>query len=838
MYTFLRPNEIWVRLKALVPIYIIGHFSLGAGSKYYPPMMPNVIFFALYSNLVDLCVFFLTICIILVKYKGDGFKLDLKGYIMNFTRIILILGLFVSLHTIEAMDSTTQSPHFVDEREVLMSSLQTKKIEESAVQAILGNVSAYVQKKVKTAKNVVINSPYALRVALKGLDLWSDLAAFKSQDWDTVLADEYKSIDPVVLPSYEDAEQWLAFLAGLLHSCPDISFSLLTESYLPRCNRNITYAVTRSYEGATDLAQKVYHHQLLFWFKELVQCGGSDEIYKSLVQKGAWEALSEHFNSSKRTTAKVRSGMIGSISPQEKSWLKMRCKGSKGDPQEGGKPLKIGIALSGGGYRAMTFAAGFLTGLEKIGILKEALYVSGLSGSSWFIAPWLASGKDIEKQKNQLKNRMQNANILSLLEKLSKEEKRNILYQVVLPKALCGKKIASTDIFGALLSKALLGENGQSVTMRTIAQKIISAKDKPFPICTAVSPVTTDKGIEYHWYEFNPFECENTTISQAIPIEALGYKFFEGTSYEVRPHQESLGSLMGFWGSAYAINLSGGIDAHHLGLVQPVTWLAGNLLPTLRGKKRFYPAEYHAIPGVANHVPNGHDEKLVTFVDAGIDFNLPIIPLLKKERELDVIIVGDASDNITKKTVLSDGTVCSFELAKFFDKVREWWGIEYRQEGPKHGEGCYIYVPVKTPQRNDAECIQGKKLPVIIYLNFEYDKEFVEDKLEKWEPREKDQIFEKNNLATFNATSCLKGYGSTFNFNYTTEQFAQLAGIAELNVRVRKNEIMKILKMIANDEVAPLIPDTDTRNVEYTPDVIENYLPHEDREGGVDNSNV
>ena len=43
----------------------------------------------------------------------------------------------------------------------------------------------------------------------------------------------------------------------------------------------------------------------------------------------------------------------------------------------------LGIALSGGGVRAVTLSLGWARSLHLMGILKKARYISSISGGSW-----------------------------------------------------------------------------------------------------------------------------------------------------------------------------------------------------------------------------------------------------------------------------------------------------------------------------------------------------------------------------------------------------------------------------------------------------------------------
>jgi hypothetical protein len=51
-------------------------------------------------------------------------------------------------------------------------------------------------------------------------------------------------------------------------------------------------------------------------------------------------------------------------------------------------PPRLGLAVSGGGYRAMLNGAGVMKGLQDLGVMDATLYVSGLSGGAWAVGSW------------------------------------------------------------------------------------------------------------------------------------------------------------------------------------------------------------------------------------------------------------------------------------------------------------------------------------------------------------------------------------------------------------------------------------------------------------------
>src|SRR5579872_2746591 len=66
----------------------------------------------------------------------------------------------------------------------------------------------------------------------------------------------------------------------------------------------------------------------------------------------------------------------------------------------------ISIACSGGGFRAMIAATGFMRGLEKIGVLESALYFATLSGSAWMSASWLTQNISLDDFRTFLRKRV------------------------------------------------------------------------------------------------------------------------------------------------------------------------------------------------------------------------------------------------------------------------------------------------------------------------------------------------------------------------------------------------------------------------------------------------
>ena len=56
--------------------------------------------------------------------------------------------------------------------------------------------------------------------------------------------------------------------------------------------------------------------------------------------------------------------------------------------------MRLGLALSGGGFRAAAFHLGVLRGLHASGLLDEVDTVSGVSGGALLAAAWACRGAE------------------------------------------------------------------------------------------------------------------------------------------------------------------------------------------------------------------------------------------------------------------------------------------------------------------------------------------------------------------------------------------------------------------------------------------------------------
>ncbi|KAI8644052.1 acyl transferase/acyl hydrolase/lysophospholipase, partial [Parasitella parasitica] len=316
----------------------------------------------------------------------------------------------------------------------------------------------------------------------------------------------------------------------------------------------------------------------------------------------------------------------------------------------------IGIASSGGGYRAMVGCSGYLHALNETGILDCVLYMAGVSGSTWAMSQFYSPLTDAsaETLKGHLSSRIHThiANLSNFLTVLnaSRHNAKILLHGIVQRYYQQNGSVSLVDIFGMLLGGTLLAkkitvappndekagkikendansyseniedpsdiglhnqqehtqsgtvheDDGTEVKPRLLNKNEIKLSMQksyfqdgslPMPIYCAVrhevEPAHLNKAATvsskqeeeeeeeeeeerddkdkeemqeetndlYQWFEFTPYDMGSEEINAWIPTWSFGRKFENGKNLERLPEQ-SLGILMGMFGSAFVASLA------------------------------------------------------------------------------------------------------------------------------------------------------------------------------------------------------------------------------------------------------------------------------------------
>jgi phospholipase A2 len=361
----------------------------------------------------------------------------------------------------------------------------------------------------------------------------------------------------------------------------------------------------------------------------------------------------------------------------------------------------IAMCGSGGGLRALVAGTGSYLAAQEAGLWDCVTYTAGVSGSCWLQTLYHSSiaHRDFNKLVDHLKNRL-GVHIAfppAALNLLTTAPTNKFLLSGFVEKLKGdpGADFGLVDIYGLLLAARLLvprGELGISDRDFKLSNQRVNLMDgaHPLPIYTAVRheiPVLDDKNNKgqkkptpeqlmrksrneawFQWFEFTPYEFFCEELNAGIPTWALGRHFNAGRSEVTSEHlpipELRVPGLMGVWGSAFCATLS-----HYYKEIRPlVKGLAGfgGVDSLIQGKNqdliRVHPIDPAGIPnyvmGMKDQLPDSCPESIfrndhLRLMDAGMSNNLPIYPLIRPGRDVDVIIAFDASADIKQENWLS-----------------------------------------------------------------------------------------------------------------------------------------------------------------------------------------
>lgn len=359
----------------------------------------------------------------------------------------------------------------------------------------------------------------------------------------------------------------------------------------------------------------------------------------------------------------------------------------------------IAVCGSGGGLRALVAGTGSLLAAEKDGLLDCVTYTAGVSGSCWLQAIHFSSiGRcSMQRVLDHLKGRT-GTHIayppVALQTLVSAPTDRYLLRGLVEKlKGDAGADYGLVDVYGLLLAARLLVPVGDlEVDDRDL--KISSQQDyikfgqNPLPIYTAVRheiPEMEEPGVEpavltedakqraqsepwFQWFEMTPYEFFCEEFSAGIPSWAMGRRFEKGTNVlpqdGVYNPEFKMSLLVGVFGSAFCATLS-----HYYREIRPIVkGLTGfdTIDELIAGRdhdlSKLHPIDPAILPnfayGMEGKLPKTVPESIfknryIQLMDAGMSNNLPIYPLLRPGRNVDVIISFDNSADIKQDNWLA-----------------------------------------------------------------------------------------------------------------------------------------------------------------------------------------
>ncbi|XP_034408437.1 cytosolic phospholipase A2 zeta-like [Cyclopterus lumpus] len=233
--------------------------------------------------------------------------------------------------------------------------------------------------------------------------------------------------------------------------------------------------------------------------------------------------------------------------PSPEPWFQIQCCACVQVPA-------IAVVASGGGSRAMTGLLGSLRGLKDIGVLDAVSYITGVSGSTWAMsalyqeANW--SQEDMDSVISEKKEQMTK----SMLSVFS-PEKLQYYREEIAEKEQDGYIGSLIDMLGLVFEQLVFGKKVTSTLSEQ--QRAVNDGQNPLPIYTAVNMKDMAKGFqsEAEWCEFTPYEVGIQKYGAFVQTEAFGSQFFLGHFVKKLP-EVRIPYLIGIWSSAISVSMS------------------------------------------------------------------------------------------------------------------------------------------------------------------------------------------------------------------------------------------------------------------------------------------
>lgn len=401
---------------------------------------------------------------------------------------------------------------------------------------------------------------------------------------------------------------------------------------------------------------------------------------------------------------------------------------------------RIGIACSGGGYRAMLSGAGMLAAMDNRteganehglgGLLQSTTYLAGLSGGAWLVGSLAWN------------------NWTSVQEIIDSTPEEGSIWDITTPMGLGGSDITAmnqtwSEIMSAVTSKQLEGYNvtladywgrglsygffpslpkgGVGLTWSSLRDsEVFKNAEMPFPISVADfrKPYTEITYGNTTIFEFNPFEMGSwdESVKAFTDVKYLGTKAVNGTPVDKGQCVEGFdntGFILGTSSSLFTPSMSPAV----------AMLLNGSSIGELFSK-----AMKNDTNDVANYAPNpfkgvsyGSDKEsylnddYLYLVDGGEDDEvIPFVPLLQQERAMDVIFALDSSSDTAQSWPDGSALLATFER-QFTDQGE---GIAFPYiPGPETFESLRLnkqptFFGCDTGNLTDLEYIP----PLVVYI--------------------------------------------------------------------------------------------------------------------------
>uniref|UniRef100_A0A663EAJ2 PLA2c domain-containing protein n=1 Tax=Aquila chrysaetos chrysaetos TaxID=223781 RepID=A0A663EAJ2_AQUCH len=446
----------------------------------------------------------------------------------------------------------------------------------------------------------------------------------------------------------------------------------------------------------------------------------------------------------------------------------------------------VAIITTGGGLKSMTGLYGSLMGLKKLNLLDCVTYISGLSGTTWTMANLY---RDAYWSQKDLDSHIGEAQKQATKCKMGCFSMDRMKYY---NKQLCqrkeeGYRTSFIDLWGLMIEYLL--NDGKDPHKLSEQQEALCDGQNPLPIYVSVSVRDSYSTNDFkEWVEFTPYEVGLLKYGAFIRTEHFGSEFFMGRLLKKLPESricylqgdvlrclEEVGEK--------SLNEDPVLPTRPHELRTRMYTPPGPLSSALRGAltDRFSVAQHHNfLKGYQlhnNYLENKHfcrwkdtvldsrpnqlmqNSDHLGMIDAGFFINTSSPPLLRPQREVDVIIYLN-------------------KAYKYYSEQKiPFPKISLTDEDKKNLKECYLFQDSDLPG-----------CPIVIFLPL------VNDTFQEYKAPGVKRCCSEMEEGQLDLTSRFSPY-CMFSVRYTDENYRRLLNLSEYNILNNSQMIMQALQI-------------------------------------------
>ncbi|CCE63727.1 hypothetical protein TPHA_0F02460 [Tetrapisispora phaffii CBS 4417] len=345
--------------------------------------------------------------------------------------------------------------------------------------------------------------------------------------------------------------------------------------------------------------------------------------------------------------------------------------------------LRVGIAASGGGYRAMLSGAGMVAAFDNRtiganaygfgGLLQGSTYLSGLSGGNWLTGT--LAWNNWTSVQDIIDNTYTDNSIWDITDGLVSGTANNTLmwetiFAEVAGKSAAGYNTSLADYWGRGLAYNFfpnLPNGGSGYTWSTLRDSnVFLNAEMPFPITVtdARDPNTTISYVNSTIVEFNPFEMGSwdPSLNSFADVKYIGSAVNNGSPIVdgvCAAGFDNAGFIIGTSSTLFTPAMSSAVGTLLGNSSSTVgTFLVNEIAVDTNDVANFGPNPFY---GSSFGISNIGNKDILTLADGGEDnIELPLIALIQKQRDLDVVFALDNSADTAENWPDGNGLISAY----------------------------------------------------------------------------------------------------------------------------------------------------------------------------------